>query len=640
MELASGQVTDRPWGQTLGALGRRKLDGQLTLLTSDGKQYQVAFEGGAVVGATSPLTMDSVVRVALKSHLITSSQVSQAVQAIAANPYFDELDVLFAALRLDAEQGLRLRQRVIAQRAARTFAVESGYFIVDETVTIPVVHAAAVDIRAIVYLGVRMNLSEHRLAMDLRQLGSHFVLKPEAIADVMQYGLSSTELPIVDALQGGATVPELEARHRDIDPRSMRSVIYALVSCFACDATPTEDGDVPEFQPIVPRTSSTDGVFIKPVLRATAMGSSSIPRTTTAQLAARTTTSEPAVPRTPTGPQRPRTPSDPVRSRIPYDDDIAKPRVATPNRPSASRTVTRQILDSQPTIARTPSPTQPPASRTASPTQPPTSRTASPTAPPASRTASPTAPPASRTASPTTPPVSRTPSPTTPPVSRTPSPHPTASRPPSQQIPTVSRTSSRTVITRAPSPQPSVGRTPSDRLPAPVPEGEAPTASRTITSRGIADDPNALDRQGALALAAEAYQRGQAALRDDQIPLAIEELTRAAELNPHEFDYHAMLAWAQFCGSTDRVKIADKARKMLNHAIQKSKNPELARFYLGRMERMLGRDREALRHFQRVLEEQPRNTDAASEIRSLEARLASGSAEKPGLSSLFGRKKT
>ena len=153
-------------------------------------------------------------------------------------------------------------------------------------------------------------------------------------------------------------------------------------------------------------------------------------------------------------------------------------------------------------------------------------------------------------------------------------------------------------------------------------------------------DPNALDRQGALALAAEAYQRGQAALRDDQIPLAIEELTRAAELNPHEFDYHAMLAWAQFCGSTDRVKIADKARKMLNHAIQKSKNPELARFYLGRMERMLGRDREALRHFQRVLEEQPRNTDAASEIRSLEARLASGSAEKPGLSSLFGRKKT
>ena len=639
MELANGQVTDRPWGQTLGALGRRKLDGQLTLMTADGKQYQVAFERGAVVGATSPLIMDSVVRVALTSHLITSSQVSQVVQAIAASPDDDELDVLVGACRLGAEQGLRLRQRVIAQRAARTFAVESGYFVVDQAVTIPVVHAAAVDVRAIVYLGVRMNLSEHRLAMDLRQLGSHFVLKPEAIGDVEQYGLSLAELPIVDALQGGATVPELEARHRDIDPRSMRSVIYALVSCFACDATGSGDDDVPNFVPIVPRTSSADGVFIKPMPRATAMGSSSIPRTTTDQLVARTATSDPVAPRAPTPgtPSRPRTPSDPVRSRIPHDDDIARPRVATPNRPTPSRTATRQIPDPQASFARAPSPTAPPASRTVSPSTPPASRTVSPTT---SRNTSPTTPPA-RAKSPTAPATSRTASPTAPPASRTFT--PSIGRTPSQP-PAVSRTTSRNIV-RAPS-LPEIARTPSDSLPPFDPDESMPLTARTstliprtITSRGVAEEPRHFGSD-ALAIAAEAYQRGQAALRDDQIPLAIEELARAAELNPHEFDYAAMLAWAQFCGATDRPKIADKARKMLNHAIQKSQNPELARFYLGRMERMLGRDREALRHFQQVVEQQPRNTDAASEIRSLEAKLASGSGEKPSLSSLFGRKKT
>ena len=158
-------------------------------------------------------------------------------------------------------------------------------------------------------------------------------------------------------------------------------------------------------------------------------------------------------------------------------------------------------------------------------------------------------------------------------------------------------------------------------------------ASRTTTT--VADS-------SPLLAATEAFQRGQAALRNDEISLAVSELARAVDLNPQQFDYQASLAWARFCAADDKARIADTVRRTLHHAMQKSGNPEFARFYLARMERMLGRDREALRHFQQVLEVEPRNAEAASEVRLIENRLAagSGSGGKLGLGGLFNRKKT
>jgi hypothetical protein len=48
------------------------------------------------------------------------------------------------------------------------------------------------------------------------------------------------------------------------------------------------------------------------------------------------------------------------------------------------------------------------------------------------------------------------------------------------------------------------------------------------------------------------------------------------------------------------------------------------RIYLGRVERMLGHDLEALHHFREVLELDPDHTEAAAEIRVIEARIARG----------------
>jgi cytochrome c-type biogenesis protein CcmH/NrfG len=97
-----------------------------------------------------------------------------------------------------------------------------------------------------------------------------------------------------------------------------------------------------------------------------------------------------------------------------------------------------------------------------------------------------------------------------------------------------------------------------------------------------------------------------------------------------------MLGWAKFCAAGDKPAIGADTRKLLERAIFKSQKPERARFYLGRVERMLGRDKEALRHFHEVLDLKPNHADAASEVRAIEARLQ---AAAKGGTGLFGRKR-
>jgi hypothetical protein len=82
-----------------------------------------------------------------------------------------------------------------------------------------------------------------------------------------------------------------------------------------------------------------------------------------------------------------------------------------------------------------------------------------------------------------------------------------------------------------------------------------------------------------------------------------------------------MLAWTKFAASTDKASIAAETRGKLTRAADQSDRSPAARFYLGRVERILGREREALSHFQEVLRIKPNHAEASSEIRVLEARL-------------------
>jgi DnaJ-domain-containing protein 1 len=136
--------------------------------------------------------------------------------------------------------------------------------------------------------------------------------------------------------------------------------------------------------------------------------------------------------------------------------------------------------------------------------------------------------------------------------------------------------------------------------------------------------------------AEEAFRRGELALRRDQPALAVVDLSQAVDLNPDEDDYHAVLAWAKFCAAPDKQAIAALTRQQLEQASLRAPHAVTARFYLGRVERMLGRDQVAAGLFRDVLADAPGHTEAAAELRVLESRLG----DKPsGGGGLFSRKR-
>ena len=113
------------------------------------------------------------------------------------------------------------------------------------------------------------------------------------------------------------------------------------------------------------------------------------------------------------------------------------------------------------------------------------------------------------------------------------------------------------------------------------------------------------------------------ALRREQIPLAITHFQMAVELQPNEAEYQAMLAWAQFANAQDKSTVASQTRRALIRASEKNSESPTAHFYLGRVERMLGREKEALYCFYQVLKIKPNHSEAKSEARILEQRLKS-----------------
>ena len=807
-----GSITDRPWGLTLGAISQRRHTGQL-MIESDGKRYGVAFDDGAIVAATSPLAADAIARIALTNHLITSTQVPDITRRLAASPDRDEVDVLADAVRFSPDQVLKLRLRLVAQRAARTFSIERGDFVLDDQIALPVYSGVSIDHRHVIYLGVRTNLSEQRLLGDLRQLGSHFVLKPEAIDELPRFGFESSAQPVLDALRSGTSLPELEAAHRELDPRFAQAIIYSLVSCSACMMPPrtaalaasharTATTDEPvtartgtlPMKPAAPRKETGQSPPLEPGAPRKDPGLSAPPEPAPRRTTRQSLPLEPGGSRKVTGASAPLEPGgsrratgasaplDPGGSRkatgasAPLDPGGSRKATgaSAPLEPAASRgdrppvnttaaageaTATAPVDDAPPVpgpppervmptsllVAPTSTATHPPfasgtdtyprtpeASRTATkpalagagvpPVSGPRTTTASPFAT-RTRTASPSAysattardtgtntPAATRTKSQSEPPataarVATRPGP--PPAGRTqpamPPTTPREARPvgglqpadpaaappdPSPSLTTARADTEETVrFTETPTPLPASAKQSAVTFgdPQPTRAGSStlaasrPALSRTPTGeadvmRGFADQrtpgfsdqrtPGFADQRTPLSqrtptdpgygrtptgnpvasrvstdnlVAADAaFKRGELAMKRDQPGEAILEYKTALDLNPQDVDYAGMLAWAKFCAAGDKPGIGVETRKILERAVFKSQRPERARFYLGRVERMLGRDKEALRHFMEVLDLKPNHAEAASEIRAIEARLQAAS---KGGTGLFGRKR-
>ncbi len=678
-ELARGTVQDRPWGRTLGALGARGLSGELTI-HANGKPHRIAFSSGAVVGASSPLLSDSAVRVALTGGLISSIHVADITRRIAAAPNRDEVDVIVEAVRLGADQGQRLRRRLVAQRAARTFSLDRGNFVVEDQVTVPVLPGNEMDVRAIVYLGAKSNISEERLAQELNQYGAWFKLTPAGVADLTQFGFTDVEMPVLHKLVEGQNLEELERQLPEVGERTVRAVVYALASAGACEIEQAP-------RPVVGRITRNS---IPLPSRTTSRVNTPIPSRTA-------TPTSGIVSRT----QTPTSASGPVISRThtPLSVSAVVARTQTPTSasgPVISRTSTSA---SGPVISRTqtPAPSTPPL----------TSRTHTPNPPAAARTGTPNNVSVGRATTPPTvgrvstlhsqpnsgPVISRTISGDR---SRVPSapPHGAdsgAHRAESSGLHSVPHRASSPSLGRSRRNTPATIETEGlirDRV-ALVDRGAdhfvllglardaSPDLIRAayfslarklhpdrLASLGIVDalrdaqrlfaqintafsvlnDPvrrieylDILSRGGQSAVdddeskadelamrvmhAEEAFKRGEMALRREQLDVALQEFSTAVELQPNEAEYTALYAWAKFLTASDKQAVASQIRLQLTRAAEKLEQSPTARYYLGRVERMLGREREALTQFQEVLRIKPNHVEASGEIRVLEARL-------------------
>ena len=58
--------------------------------------------------------------------------------------------MLAEAAKLAPDHATKLRRRLVAQRAARTFSVERGDFVVEDRIDVQVVPGSELDIRAVI----------------------------------------------------------------------------------------------------------------------------------------------------------------------------------------------------------------------------------------------------------------------------------------------------------------------------------------------------------------------------------------------------------------------------------------------------------------------------------------------------------
>jgi hypothetical protein len=691
VKVAAGNVIDRPWGQTLGTVGTRKLTAQVNLHADDGKTYSVAFADGMVIAAASPLANDSVTRVALTSHLVSPSQVGEITRRLAAEKSRDEVEVLAEASKLAPDHVATLRRRLTIQRAARTFAIDRGTFEIEGAVTLIVQHDFTVPLGAVIFQGVRMNLSEQRLGEDLRELGSAYRMRSTTTDDeVAALELDFDAGGAIERLRAGTTLAELEARHRDIEPRTLHALIYALVCTGLCDATGGQRVD--RTAPPPPRTStglvnqrvSTIRTEQPLVTRTRTPNNLNVPRTGTPNTV--------AMPRT-------GTPNTVAQPRTGTASNVATPRTGTSSTVNVPRTVSRPVGQAPvgtPVPAR--SPTRPGVA---------TSRATTSSAIPTRNVTRPASTDEFRR-EPTTGDFRRELATGTPTDFRTETGTGDFRREaPSTRGQTVDEFSRdtltavpRTITTpRTITERERVSRdiealiatrlakleqgadyfailgvpfeSPMDAVRAAYVETTRKLNPESLTKIGILEETPTRAAQRVLAqvnaayqvlsdpakrrdyvnavrrgdptpvaprartdaldkteLAAEAFAKGESALRRDDVTAAVEELGRAHTLAPTNLDYMAMFAWAQFCAASDKLQVYAETRKTLAHVINRSENPVSARFYLGRVERMLGHDREAMNHFDLVLMEEPGHKEAQSEVRVLQSRMAKGSKPK------------
>ncbi|HVV82798.1 MAG TPA: DUF4388 domain-containing protein, partial [Kofleriaceae bacterium] len=222
--LARGTLSERPMSLVFGSLARRGFSGDLAI-HSGGKGYRVGWQDGAVIAAESPHPADSAVKLGLTLGMITSTQAGEIMQALAADPARDELDVVGQVARLTDDVRGRLARRVIGARAARALSPIEGEFEVSDVVPVGP-RIVPIDARWILYTGLRNHFTLERLEREVTGLATAIRLRAEH--DLSGFGFGPTEEAMLARLQDGDVI--VAPAPAGLDPQIVHAVALALVA--------------------------------------------------------------------------------------------------------------------------------------------------------------------------------------------------------------------------------------------------------------------------------------------------------------------------------------------------------------------------------------------------------------------------
>ena len=120
---------------------------------------------------------------------------------------------------------------------------------------------------------------------------------------------------------------------------------------------------------------------------------------------------------------------------------------------------------------------------------------------------------------------------------------------------------------------------------------------------------------GQIVHAAMEFRKAEVMMRRRQWGEAIELIDRILEVSPNETAYHAARGWALFNDKNGAVSYHEEVLESLDRAIELSDVNDKAYYYKGMVYRRASKDKKALAAFRRAADLNPRNIEAAREVR-------------------------
>jgi Tfp pilus assembly protein PilF len=151
--------------------------------------------------------------------------------------------------------------------------------------------------------------------------------------------------------------------------------------------------------------------------------------------------------------------------------------------------------------------------------------------------------------------------------------------------------------------------------------------------RLLADGSGSPEMQETVAKVVEAatnFQKAEVFFKRNDLAQAETFCRRALELDASQADYHALLAWlVALKPENQSPEKTLECVRMFDKAIQLSNRCEKAYFWRAMLNKRLGKNDAALRDFRRVSDMNPRNIDAAREVRLYQMRGTGASSPAP-----------